>query len=95
MFGPQTLQRVRANCFGHFTVNFASESTCLIPVQHPENKPERWHKATAMLKRSNCCKGGEFCGGFSGRFSGGFCGGFFGGFSAGMCGEFFIESQLI
>ena len=33
---PETLQRVRANLFGGFSVNFASESACLVPVEHQE-----------------------------------------------------------
>ena len=45
------LQRVMVNTFGGFAVSFASESGCwfLFSIQ---NKPERWHKATATLRRS-------------------------------------------
>ena len=49
---PETLQRVRTNFLADFTVNFASESACLVPVEHPENKPEKtkcnaWAMTTA------------------------------------------------
>ena len=33
----ENLQRVRANFWADFTVNFASESACLVPVEHPEH----------------------------------------------------------
>ena len=37
-FDPAALQRVRAISFANFVVNFASESACLVSVQHQARK---------------------------------------------------------
>ena len=48
-----------------FTLNFASEGACLVPVEK-QDKPEQWHKLTTTLRRSQVLEGVRFNGGFRG-----------------------------
>ena len=76
LIDPETLQGARANFWADFSANFASQSACLVPVEHLEQTREvastncnAWAITTAGMCPFPWWISWRICGGFLVDFS--------------------------